>query len=254
MSVEPHIDLREVGELWRQTPTFRKRLAAALEIAGRGFGALRKPYLAISGGKDSVAMAGVVDQAARQLRREYVLWSHVSDASFPGTEETVIETARRLGREVVIDRSPVSAFDVVGKQSARQFGKSGYFFSAIARFVSQGGYDLAFVGIRAAESRRRRVGAINNGSLFPSKVPVPHWKCCPLTWWTIQDVAAALVHFDLPIHPIYAKIPVGQGGIRLGYATALDLVHKGTVVFLRRNYPDLYRRLAEACPEVSQWT
>lgn len=253
MKYEQNWNLARLGEIAVRTNAYKRAKEKAVGNAIRAFQCSSKPYLAISGGKDSVAMAGIVDQAARASGRDFVLWGHVSDASFPGTEETIIATGERLNRQVILDRSPVSAFDVVGQQSARQFGKQGYFFEAIARFIRSGGYDLAFVGVRAAESARRRKAARVHGDLFHSTVPADCLRSHPILWFRIEHVAAALIDYDLPIHPIYEKVAVNDRNIRLGYVTALDLVNMGTVVFLRVNYPDLYRKLIDAYPEVENY-
>lgn len=253
MKYEKDWNLRRLGEIAVRTNAYKRARDKAIENAIRAFQCCSKPYLAISGGKDSVAMAGIVDEAARRMGRDFVLWGHVSDASFPGTEETILQTGERLNRQVILDRSPVSAFDVVGQQSARQFGKKGFFFEAIARFVRTGGYDLAFVGVRAAESARRKTAARVHGDLFHSTVPANCLRSHPILWFSVEHVAAALVEYDLPIHPIYEKVAVNDRNIRLGYVTALDLVHRGTVVFLRVNYPELYRKLVDAYPEAAQY-
>jgi len=253
MKREENYNLRKLGEIAVHTNTYKRARDKAIENAMAAFRISKKPYLAISGGKDSVAMAGIVNEAAKSIGRDYILWCHVSDASYPGTEETVIATGERLNRQVILDRSPVSAFDVVGQQSAKQFGKKGYFFEAIARFVRTGGYDLAFVGVRAAESARRKKAARVHGELFHSNIPTACWRSHPILWFHVEHVAAALIEFDLPIHPIYEKIAVNNESIRLGYITALDLVHRGTVVFLRVNYPELYQKLITAYPEAAQY-
>lgn len=248
MKREPNINLREVGAIHKLTPQFKQRLAQAKRYAKAAFGKSQCPYLSLSGGKDSAAMLGVVDEVARECDREYDIWGHISDASFPGTVETIQACAEHVERRLILDESPVSAFDVIGQQSCQRFGKQGYFFEAIKRQCEH--YDLAFVGVRAHESTRRMKAARVHGALFQTRTPAPHWKCQPLIWWTIQDVAAALVYYDLPIHPIYKKFPTDTAAIRLGYATALDLVEKGTVIFLRKNYPALYQRLVQAVPSL----
>lgn len=253
MKYERDWNLQKLGEIAVRTNAYKRAKEKAVELAIRAFQCSSKPYLAISGGKDSVAMAGIVDEAARRMGYDFVLWGHVSDASFPGTEETIIATGERLNRQVILDRSPISAFDVIGQQSAKQFGKKGYFFYAIEQFVKQGGYDLAFVGVRAAESARRKKAARVHGDLFHSNVPAPCWRSHPILWFRVEHVAAALVEYDLPIHPIYEKVAVNDRNIRLGYVTALDLVNMGTVVFLRVNYPELYQKLITAYPEAAQY-
>lgn len=253
MKYEPNIDLLKAGLLWAGTRAYRARLERARAAVREALATGRRAYVALSGGKDSVAMAAVVDGVAREAGADYALWAHVSDASYPGTEETCQEVAERLGRRLVLDRSPVSAFDVVGQQSRAAFGKSGYFFDAIGRWLDESGCGLAFVGVRAAESKRRRAACIAQGMIFETTVPRRHLKCHPLAWFGIRDVAAVIASEGMPLHPIYGKISLESKAIRLGYVTALDLVDKGTVAFLKLNYHDLYVRLVNAYPEAARY-
>lgn len=252
MRREPNIDLRVEGRIHACTAAYRRARDRAVNAAINGFEVSKTPYLSLSGGKDSVAMLGVVESAAQLTGRDYTIWAHVSDASFPGTTDTIKECAIRVGRRLVIDKSPVSAFDVVGTGSTQRFGKKGYFFNAISR--NSADHDLAFVGVRAAESKRRMAACRAHGTLFKSEVPVYHLKCQPISWFSIWDVAAAIHESGLPIHPIYDKHPTDIGCIRLSYITALDLIEKGTVVFLRRNYPKMFQRLCEAYPKARQFS
>ena len=105
MKYEKDWNLRRLGEIAVRTNAYKRARDKAIENAIRAFQCCSKPYLAISGGKDSVAMAGIVDEAARRMGRDFVLWGHVSDASFPGTEETILQTGERLNRQVILDRS-----------------------------------------------------------------------------------------------------------------------------------------------------
>lgn len=251
MRREPPFDLRQVGKIHQHTAQFRLRREQAEHFTHEAFAQFQTPYLALSGGKDSVAMLGVVDSVARSMGRTFELWTHVSDASFPGTIETVRACAEKTGRPLILDESPVSAFDVIGQQSAQHFGKTGYFFDAVAKQCAT--HDLVFVGVRAAESKRRKHASLAHGHLFETHIPAHHWKCHPLCWWDVKDVAAALAYYDLPIHPIYEKFPTDIGAIRLGYATALDLIEKGTLVFLRKNYPLLFLKLIQARPELRRF-
>lgn len=252
-SREQHADIAKIGAIWKSSSSYQRKVAQAEGIIESALARFRKPYLAISGGVDSVAMAALVIPIARRAGVDVPLWCHISDAAFPGTRETVEATGQTLGATVIFDEAPVSAFSVIGQQSAVRFGKKGYFFSAIERFVRSGNYDLAFVGVRASESKRRREACLAHGPLFSSTVPCFHWKCQPICWMTIWDVAAICIDRGMPIHPIYSKEPVGQGRIRLGYITNLDLLDKGSAVFLRVNYPDLYLKLLAAYPEVGQY-
>lgn len=249
-SPERHIDLKMMGPIRAKNRRYLERKKQAIAYIEQALAKSTKPYLALSGGKDSVAMLGLVADIARKAGRYFVCWSHVSDASFPGTRETIIEACNRAKVNLIIDESPVSAWDVIGLQSKQKFGKKGYFFDRIRKFVEQGGYDLVFVGVRAMESKRRFRACISQGAIFKSGDIL---KCHPIQWFSIEDVAAAIYEYNMPIHPIYNKVPVGHLPIRLGYATALDLIDRGTVCFMRRNYPSLYKKLVIAYPEAANY-
>lgn len=81
-------------------------------------------------------------------------------------------------------------------------------------------------------------------------------------WFDIFDVAAALVKYEAPIHPIYSKMPINNAVtssqleaefIRLSYTTSRDLLNKGTAVFLKVNYPEIYNKIAEIYPMVKNF-
>jgi 3'-phosphoadenosine 5'-phosphosulfate sulfotransferase (PAPS reductase)/FAD synthetase len=248
MRYEQHIDLRTIGRVVAAMPEFHRKRKVAVALAMRELLAATKPYVSVSGGKDSVAVLGVAAEAARLCNRTVVAWAHVSDASFPGTEETIEKACRVAGVELHVDRSPVSAFAVYGHGGADKFGKEGYFFDAIRIWIERG-YDLAFTGVRAAESRRRTQAAKAHGTAYNTSVPAQHRKCEPLAWWSIEDVAAAIRHYGMPIHPIYEKRCLSGVPIRLGYVTAADWA-ADQAQFLRTNYPQQFARLAAVAPEV----
>lgn len=206
------------------------------------------PVCFVSGGVDSVAMAGLLAQV-----HPCSMWAHLSDASFPGTRETLEVLTQKTGMPIEYDESPVSAFEIMTNNDVKKFGKKGMFFDAIRRFMERSGCDLSFVGVRAQESKRRMKACTVHGAIFESSIPIPHTKCFPLVWFSIEDVAAVLVKYDLPIHPIYDKINTTNSRIRLGYITAKDLMEKGTVVFLRVNYPELYNKLVCTYPDAARF-
>lgn len=249
MRYERNCDLRITGAVHRHSHAYRRAKRKAMGVIEQAMGQCERPYLALSGGKDSAALLALCHEAFGP--RELDLWAHVSDASFPGTVETIRACAERVGRPVEIDESPVSAFEVVGQQSRQKFGKRGYFFDAVARAAET--HDLVFTGVRAAESKRRRKAYWVHGHIFATNTPAPIVRCDAIAHFTIEDVAAVLVEYDMPIHPIYDKIALSDKPVRLGYATSLDLVEKGTVQFLKRNYPALYNRLCQAWPDARDY-
>jgi 3'-phosphoadenosine 5'-phosphosulfate sulfotransferase (PAPS reductase)/FAD synthetase len=247
------VNLEELGAFHKCLGSYKYRLDQARRFVREALERATRPYLSISGGKDSVAMLAVVDGVAREMGVDFPLWTHVSDASFPGTLETIQKCAEITGRELIVDRSPVSAFDVDRDQDAyRPFGKQGYFFDAIRRFQQDYKPDLAFVGVRAEESKRRTRACHAHGHLFSTTVTGRILVCYPLAWWSVEDVCACIVDHGLPFHPVYSMRSTDGDArsIRLGYITARDLAHKGTIVFIKINYPHIYNYLVSKFPEL----
>lgn len=238
---------------WAELPRFKSRIEQAKEFIRESFSISKNPYLSCSGGKDSIAMLVLTDQIARELGRSFLIWGHISDASFPGTREIIESAAQKCDRQLILDESEVSAFDVLmERDNVRQFGKSGYFFEAIKKFELNYQTDLAFVGVRASESQRRKKAAQVHGHLFRSNITTPRWVSNPIVWLSVEDVFALVLSTGFPLHPIYSKQhPQGVKAIRLGYLTAQDLLHKGTLSFLRINYPEQYDKVVAAKPSLS---
>lgn len=247
------------GRLQTKMNQYKDRKRKAIDICCECLEKAEHPYLALSGGKDSVAMAFIVDEAARKCGVNFRMWAHISDASFPGTLETCKEVAEKTGRILDVYESEKSAFSYMNNEKKQSFGKSGVFFDSIRGYAKD--KDFAFVGIRAYESKRRMTAAKIHGQVFYSKSMGDVTICHPLLWFRLVDVAAALVEYDAPIHPIYKKAPVKyymnsfreDSFIRLGYITSKDLLNKGTASFLRVNYPDKFNELATVYPEIRLW-
>lgn len=231
----------------------------AIDICCECFEKADRPYLALSGGKDSVAMAFIVNEAAKKCGKDFRMWAHISDASFPGTLETCKAVSEMTGRVLDIYESEKSSFSFIGNKKKQSFGKSGIFFDSVRDYARD--KDFVFVGVRAYESSRRMTAAKVHGQVFFSKSMGNVTVCHPILWFRLIDVAAALVEYNAPIHPIYRKAPIKDymnsfaedSFIRLGYITSKDLLNEGTAVFLRVNYPDKFNELAQVYPEIRLW-
>lgn len=253
-------DCLRAGAVRAKLDAYKRKKAEAIRVSAQALGTHSAPYVALSGGKDSVATAFLVAEAARIAGNASCrLWLHASDASFPGTREVCREVAARVGMPLDVYESPVSAFEAVKGEKRRAFGKSGVFFDSVRAYARD--KDLAFTGVRAAESKRREAAARAHGMRFHSRDMGDVDVVNPLQWFDLLDVFAALTEYGAPIHPIYGKFAVDQGHtsrgeprfIRLGYVTAKDLMDRGTVLFIKANYPALYARLAQAYPEAKRY-
>lgn len=253
-------DFIKCGEINSKLSTYQNKKRKAIEICIEMLKTHDKPYVALSGGKDSVAMAFIVAEASNLTQKDFVIWSHISDASFPGTLETCQEVSKRLGKTLDIYKSEQSAFDTLTDNKKQAFGKTGVFFNSIREYAKT--KDLAFVGVRAYESKRRMTAAKYHGSSFYSKSMGDIDVCNPLQWFTIYDIASVLYEYKAPIHPIYYKkaVDIGKNAngepifIRLSYITSKDLWDKGTLNFVKINYPEIYAKLISICPDIKRYT
>jgi 3'-phosphoadenosine 5'-phosphosulfate sulfotransferase (PAPS reductase)/FAD synthetase len=244
----------EIGRLRSKQPQYQAKKRKAQELIADMLLSHNAPYLALSGGKDSIAMAYIVDGVSTSCGKEFRVWSHISDASFPGTVEIVCDVCDQLNRPLDIFQSTV-AFESAAEKDKRAFGKTGIFYDSIREYTKD--KDLSFVGVRAYESKRRMKAAKIKGASFFSESMGSVTVCYPLLWFRLEDVAAAIYEYNAPMHPIYSKQAVSKRNkfgeeqwVRLGYVTSKDLLNKGTAVFLKLNYPDLYAKFAEAYPEL----
>lgn len=250
-------DFYETGRIWCKSGKFLNKLKSAIDLCENQMESHNHPYIACSGGKDSGALAFLVNEASKKCGKKVRIWSHISDASFPGTKETIMKISEMLNMPVDFYEPEYSAIETVGKtEQRRKFGKSGVFYDSIREYAEY--KDLSFVGVRAYESKRRMRAASVKGQCFHSVSMGDVDVCYPLLWFRLEDIAAATVLFDIPLHPIYKKQPVDMGKnangedyfIRLGYVTSRDLLDKGTAVFLKLNYPDIFAKLEKAYPEI----
>lgn len=246
----------EIGKVNSFMPTYQKRLGVAKAEIYHNLNTHDKPYIAVSGGKDSMVLLHLVNQVAKGIGKEVVAWSHLSNASFPSTFETIEKLVERCGIEWVVNENK-DAYTYLRDKEKMKFGKSGVFFDSVKEFAAD--KDLAFVGTRASESKRRRKAFNIKGMTFSSKSMGDVTVCNPLAWFRLEDIASYTVENNIPMHPIYSKHQfdktVNQDGepywIRLGYTTQRDLRDRGFVNFLKMNYPDIYEEIKMIDPTIS---
>lgn len=243
-------------------------------------------FCSLSGGKDSVAMAGLLHEAGLAGRVPCVHATSVM--SFPDTLSVVDDVAAKLNMDLVVVEPDNLEFHV--KRIAKKYGVTppqpalaGYsewdllravpanvditdalddVWQAVAAgnmmvaFMYAEGYDGSFVGLRADESRGRSWYARAWGTVHRSAKDGTY-QVCPLLGWSAMDVYAYLVSRDLPIHPYYQAAYEIAGGatdpgrLRVDLAiTPSGIAARGGMALIRRVYPEHFRQLATIRPEL----
>lgn len=230
--------LRREDALHARTAAFRRRVAYAGDWIAEALRTMARPYVAFSGGKDSLVTLALVRQQRPDVA---VVWSDdelIEPETLPylralaatwRLDLTIVAGfARHAGwfdpwRHDPPFRAPDPAMLRIGRRTEEW-----------ARDV---GFDGAFLGLRAQERAYRAHNARQRGPLYAMP---DGWRSQPLAWWTLADVWAAIGAWDLPYNPAYdtlAAAGVPRDQQRVG---PLPLA-PGWV--LRAAWPDLHRRL-----------
>lgn len=103
----------------------------------------------------------------------------------------------------------------------------------------------SYIGLRAAESRARRLNLCMRGELYQCANGI--WKCCPLARWETDDVFAYLLDHGVEINPCYFHNSIHRPqDVRLSWALPTpNGMRRGEMEQFRRHFPAQYQRLRE---------
>lgn len=245
-------DYRPEDRLRARLPAFRRTVERSRALVQDWLAQCQSPYIACSGGKDSVAMLHLVQCAApKQIP---VLW-HDSGVEWPETEDVFARLQQRqLATKLLVVRPDVDVITLKrsqmnGEISAAQKDRLAL-HDPIKRAVTDAGFDGAGVGLRAEESHARTLDANTHGPIHRRRDGL--LRCLPVLRWTWQDVFAYIALHSLPLHPIYSAPLLDlehRGRIRLSWWLSTDHWRHGEIAWVRDNYPDIYARLRATLPD-----
>jgi len=205
------------------------------------------PYaVAVSGGKDSVAMAHLVAQFTDDL---IVLWND-SGLELPESETIVRQTAAMIGVPVVVAKGDALNLKVAkGRVEAERTAKHTdqlAIIGPVKAALEEHKIRVEFVGLRKDESQNRRITLSKYGYAHESK----RWGCVtcwPMAEWTGADCLAYLDEHHLPLHPAYLRIPEDRRHEgRVSWVWDSTREKSGELELIRKWYPELYRKLRDA--------
>ncbi len=275
-----------------ETAAFKDRRNKAIAIAQAGARRGRL-LCSLSGGKDSTALAGVLHEAGVPIEGVYArcvlnypdceetlsalcerLGCTVTIVRPAGLEHHVKRICRRYGTTAPRPTGPGGTYtewDVLKcfpkdvcltdeapyRSLGRAFGCANLLVAF--RYTPEGSvYAGAYHGARAAESTRRYIGSRSYGAVFKSPLDGA-WTCTPIIKWSGKDVMAFVHSRRLPLHPFYrAAYETGLGRadpsrIRVGSVVGTDLAERGRMVPVARVYPDWWRQITRARPELARF-
>jgi len=201
--------------------------------------------VAVSGGKDSVAMAHLVVYHMRHLAEPDPVLLHTDSGLELRESRPVCERlADVLGVQLHVAKGADAA------ELKREMGKAAEkvedelcIIRPAREALAELGAKVEFVGLRMAESKRRHMLIGSRGPVIDNK----RYGCgvaWPMRSWSGADVFAYCDEYDLPLHPAYSVdlgTPRNERRVSWAYDSSFD--SKGAVEFLRRYDPALYHRL-----------
>lgn len=212
----------------------------AMETIERALRRAKRPYVAFSGGKDSLVVAHLV----RSVRPDAVLaWSD-DELEYPESVAYHERWRRDLGDRFVVTLGHATHAGWFRPWEDRPFWRDP--LPGAARvgmpqddWMAGRGHDLTFLGTRAAESSARRDHFAVRGGLYRVQGGTG-LRCCPIHDWTDHDVRGYIADHGLIANAAYdrlAEIGVPLRERRIG---PLPLVPRHT---LAAGWPDLLERL-----------
>jgi phosphoadenosine phosphosulfate reductase len=233
-----------------RTQRYQRKVEQAKQRVSDWLGAARKPYIAFSTGKDSIVVLNMVREVAPNTPTVYF----DADSCLPeslatldmtdgliryATDEPILDTIARIGFN-----NP-KALDRATMQST--------VWGPIKRLIADYQFDGVALGLRADESRGRRLNAYTRGAIYQYKRDGV-WCCQPIWDWRYNDVWAYIVSNNIDYCKAYDRLwELPEEDQRISYWAGETKRSHGRYSWLKVNYPHLFAKLIERIPEAGKY-
>lgn len=237
-------------EMHATLPAYARRVQMAEQRVAEWLARCEHPYIAVSSGKDSTVILDLVRRARPQTPAVYF----DAGCSFPDTHvwlDATENVTRFATDEPLLDT--LERHGLEGGAPLERATMQSTVWGPIKRLVAEHHFDGVCYGLRAEESRARRLNAWTRGAIFQYKRD-GLWACQPIFDWRYTDVWAYIVSRSLPYCGVYDRMwDMPEADQRLSYWAGETKRRHGRYAWLRRNYPALFAQLAARIPEVRNY-
>lgn len=242
---------RERFLLYSRLGEHRARVRRSLAHIEEWLTLAQRPYISLSGGKDSTCVLHLVRSIAPEVPAVY--WD--ADCAFPEVSELIDATpncVRYKTDEPFLDT--LARFGAHGGSDLENETMRTTVYGPVKRWIAETQSDGCAYGLRQEESRGRRMLGRTRGVVFFS-AQYQVWMCQPVTHWTYNDVWAYIVSNDVPYAGTYDRMwEMPEREQRISYWAGETNRQNGRWAWLKRNYPDLFNRLCEVLPDARTYT
>lgn len=227
-----------------ESEAFQRKMFRALAIVQRALSTSRHPYVAFSGGKDSLAVTALVHLIDPNVE---LLWSD-DELEYPESVEYMTRLQHVAGPQFTVTLGHARHAGWFDPWRDRPYFREPLPGSLniemdVDEYQAMQGYDLTFLGLRRFESGRRNdhrtAWLLTAGPTYRTAKGVP-MKCSPIHDWTADDVWALISGANLPYNKAYDvmdSIRLHRNRQRVG---PLPLTPRSV---LDEGWPDLLERL-----------
>ncbi len=215
------------------------------------------PYVSYSTGKDSLTLL----MLCKKIKEDISIMFHDSGLELPESY-LIIQKLLQEGYKIDVVKSPIdilenfqkhNTFEIGGYDSDKAFNEA--MKKPIIKYQEENKKDIAIIGIRALESKIRRMMIGKYGNLFFAKTwNIYHFF--PLAYWTVFDIFAYITSNDLLdlLHPAYSKTNFDEiEKIRISWYCDPTVLTHGNITWLKYYYPELFNKLCKISPEIKNY-
>lgn len=243
--------------------SYKQRIEAAIKIVQNALSDYKKPILSFSSGKDSVVLLDIAVKAGFKGELLFFKYGVVTDIETPNENIELLKYyagKHQLKYHILNCLGEVDCWEQCGRfilfpetaEERRIFDRTNRDFSLRAEeFCRQHGVDIQLIGMRKAESSRRKAVLNKKGPIYAVKSR-ESMTCCPLANLTSEDVWAYIFSNELRYLKIYDYPYIdrrkNRDEITLLYND--EVIRRGMMLHYKQMYPEFFVWLKKRWGEV----
>ena len=211
-------------------PTFQRKVEKTKKIIQEAL-EIAHAYVAVSWGKDSVVMLHLV----QSICPDVLAFHYGSIESSTGIVSNFPEVIKAYR-----DKFPTNYQELIAEP---EWAFTPDTVRDRIQSIIDHRYQVAFVGVRAEESKYRRMAISQYGVIHQYKSD-KLWRCFPLSYWQTADIWAYTCKYDLPFLDAYAYSDRTNPHASFWFSQDKDIV-KTQKENIKKNNPKLNQFLEE---------
>lgn len=254
---------RQTYLLHSKLPPYQRRVNAAIETAKAALDASCTPLLSFSAGKDSVVLLDIAVKAGFRGDLLFFKYGVLTDIETPPENIDLLKyyaSKNGLKYHILDCMGEVDCWEQCGRfvlfpetaEEKRIFNRTNMDFSGKSEaFCRENGVDLQLIGMRKAESARRKEMLNKKGPIYTVKSR-DSFTCCPLANLTPEDIWAYIFSNGLKYLSIYDYPYIdrrrNRDEITMLYNDAL--IRHGMIFHYKQIYPKFFAWIKERWGDV----